>query len=47
MGSMIRGGDRPQRVVASFDSYAEAQVAVDRLSKVGFPVERVSLAAEG
>ncbi len=44
---MTRGGDGPRREVASYGSYAEAQGAVDRLSGGGFPVEHVSIAAEG
>jgi hypothetical protein len=32
--------------VASYESYAEAQRAVDYLSDEGFPVERVSIVAE-
>ena len=36
----------PRRVIASYDSYAEAQRAVDYLSDEGFPVERVSIVAE-
>ena len=40
------GGRAPRRVVVSYDSYAEAQRAVDHLSDEGFPVERVSIVAE-
>jgi hypothetical protein len=36
----------PRRVVVSYDSYADAQRAVDHLSNEGFPVERVSIVAE-
>lgn len=36
-----------RREVASFDTYAEAERAVDRLSDEGFPVKRVSIVAEG
>ena len=36
-----------RRVVASYGSYAEAQRAVDYLSDERFPVERVSIVAEG
>jgi hypothetical protein len=39
--------DEPRRVVASYGAYAEAQRAVDHLSDVGFPVERVSIVAQG
>src|SRR5215217_7969441 len=35
-----------RRIVASYDSYAEAQRAVDHLSDERFPVERVSIVAE-
>src|SRR5215211_2357957 len=35
-----------RRIVASYDSYAEAQRAVDYLSDERFPVERVSIVAE-
>ncbi len=37
----------PRRVVASYGSYAEAQRAVDYLSDEQFPVERVTIVAEG
>ena len=33
----------PRRVVASYESYAEAQAAVDALSDQRFPVERLSI----
>ena len=36
----------PRRVIASYDSYPEAQRAVDYLSDEMFPVERVSIVAE-
>jgi len=36
-----------RRMVASYGSYAEAQGAVDRLADEGFPVERLSIVAEG
>jgi uncharacterized membrane protein len=40
--------DHPRRTaVASFDSYAEAQRAVDHLSDEGFPVERTAIVGEG
>ena len=35
-----------RRVIASYDSYAQAQRAVDYLSDQRFPVERVSIVAE-
>jgi uncharacterized membrane protein len=35
-----------RRVVASYDSYVEAQRAIDYLSDEEFPVERVSIVAE-
>lgn len=40
------GGQSLRSVVASYDSYAEAQRAVDHLSDEGFPVQRVSIVAE-
>ena len=42
--ALTRGA--PRRAIASYDSYAEAQKAVDSLSDEGFPVERVSIVAE-
>src|SRR5918911_4198903 len=39
-------GRAPRRVIASYDSYPEAQRAVDYLSDERFPVERVSIVAE-
>jgi hypothetical protein len=36
-----------RRTVASFDSYEDAQRAVDRLSDQGFPVERVAIVGHG
>ena len=47
MGSITREGNGRRRVISSYDSYAEAQAAVDRLADEGFPVERVSILAEG
>ncbi len=41
-----RRGRAPRRVLASYDSYAEAQRAVDYLSDQRFPVERLSIVAE-
>jgi hypothetical protein len=38
---------RPRRTVAAYDSYAEAQRAVDHLSDRGFPVERVAIVGHG
>jgi hypothetical protein len=40
-------GHRSRCMVASYGSYAEAQEAVDRLADKGFPVERLSIVAEG
>jgi hypothetical protein len=34
---------QPRRAIAAFDSYADAQRVVDRLSDEGFPVERVAI----
>jgi hypothetical protein len=42
-GSPASPTRRPRRTVASFDSYAEAEKAVDRLSDLDFPVERVAI----
>jgi hypothetical protein len=39
--------NRPHRTVAAFDTYPEAQRAVDRLSDAGFPVERVAIVGHG
>jgi len=36
-----------RRSVGTYDSYAEAQRAVDRLSDQGFPVERVAIVGRG
>jgi hypothetical protein len=38
-------GGRPRRAVASYETYAEAERAVDHLSDQKFPVERVSIIA--
>ena len=38
---------RSRTTIASFDDYADAQRAVDRLSDEGFPVERVSIVGTG
>ena len=37
----------PRRAVAAYESYAEAQRAVDRLSDRGFPVEKVAIVGHG
>lgn len=37
----------PRRAVAAFDTYEQAQRAVDRLSDAGFPVERVAIVGQG
>jgi hypothetical protein len=53
MESSIREGtfgtqtETARRTVASFEEYAEAQAAVDRLSDERFPVERVAIVARG
>jgi heat induced stress protein YflT len=36
-----------RRVVAAYDSYDEAQQAVDRLSDRGFPVDKVAIVGRG
>jgi hypothetical protein len=38
---------RPRRSVAAYDTYADAQRAVDRLSDAGFPVEKVAIVGHG
>ncbi|MEW2081805.1 general stress protein [Streptomyces sp. NPDC005283] len=35
--------DKPRRTVASYETYAEAERAVDHLSDQGFPVERTAI----
>ena len=47
MERITREGYGSRRMVASYGSYAEAQRAVDRLADEGFPVERLSIVAEG
>src|SRR3712207_9523155 len=47
MVSITRKGYGQRRMVASYGSYADAQGAVDRLADGGFPVERISIVAEG
>jgi hypothetical protein len=42
-GSASPATEERRRAVASFDSYAEAERAVDHLSDQGFPVERVAI----
>jgi hypothetical protein len=42
-GSPERPTRTPRRTVASFDSYPDAERAVDKLSDLGFPVERVAI----
>jgi hypothetical protein len=39
--------NRPHRTVAAFNTYGDAQRAVDRLSDAGFPVERVAIVGQG
>ena len=36
-------GAEPQNVVATYNTYAEAQLAVDHLSDAGFPVEHTAI----
>ena len=40
-------GPQPKTTVATFDSYQEAERAVDYLSDQGFPVERVAIVGTG
>ncbi|MEA2256056.1 MAG: hypothetical protein QOG35_2101 [Solirubrobacteraceae bacterium] len=44
---MSTTGTPPRRIVAVFDGYADAQLAVDHLSDEGFPVERATIVGEG
>lgn len=37
----------PRRAIAVYDSYADAQRAVDRLADAAFPVERVAIVGHG
>ncbi len=46
-GLGARIGTRSRRTIVSFDDYADAQRAVDRLSDEGFPVERVTIVGTG
>ncbi len=43
----MKEGYGSRRMVASYGTYAETQAAVDRLADGGFPVERLSIVAEG
>ena len=43
MESSTPEGPQPKTTVATFDSYREAERAVDYLSDQGFPVERVAI----
>jgi hypothetical protein len=45
-GSPGQGGRSARRTVASFDSYAEAERAVDRLADQDFPVQRVAIVGQ-
>jgi hypothetical protein len=47
MERIMKEGYGSRRMVASYGTYAEAQGAVDRLADGGFPVERLSIVAEG
>ena len=38
---------QPHQTLAAFDTYPEAQRAVDRLSDAGFPAERVAMVGHG
>jgi hypothetical protein len=44
---MTTASHRSWRTVAEYDTYAEAQRAVDHLSDEGFPVDRVAIAGDG
>jgi hypothetical protein len=44
MSRRFQGGDRwPRRTVATYESYAEAEQAVDHLADHGFPVDRAAI----
>jgi uncharacterized membrane protein len=47
MESSAQAGPGPKTTVATFDSYAEAERAVDFLSDRGFPVEKVAIVGTG
>jgi uncharacterized membrane protein len=47
MQTLTRQQARQAREVAAFDTYAEAQRAVDHLSDRGFPVEHVAIVGKG
>ena len=47
MEKIMKEGLSSRRMVASYGTYADAQGAVDRLADEGFPVERLSIVAEG
>lgn len=44
--SGLRYGEPVRRVIASYDNYAEAEAAVDRLADREFPVERLSIVGQ-
>jgi hypothetical protein len=46
-GNGATGADRPRRVIASYDTYGDAERAVDLLADAGFPVERVAIVGRG
>jgi hypothetical protein len=39
----LRYGEPVRRVIASYDTYAEAEAAVDHLADQQFPVERIAI----
>jgi len=45
-GALTRPSE-PQRVVASYETYAEAERAVDLLADRGFPVQKVTIVGRG
>jgi hypothetical protein len=47
MESSAQEGPRPKTTVAVYDSYREAERAVDFLSDRGFPVERLAIVGTG
>jgi hypothetical protein len=42
----LRYGEPARRVIASYDSYADAEAAVDRLADRKFPVERLAIVGQ-
>jgi hypothetical protein len=45
--SAAAGSVRARRVIASYPAYPEAEAAVERLTRAGFPVEHVAIVGRG